>query len=736
MRGRYSDWQVHRTLGAGDFATVYHVCRGDEEGALKHSTPSQSARERLRLEHDALIALSHPSIPRVLDADFESEEPWFVMSLAPGESVLGIVSRWEELGRVHGPVETVAILAQLVSALQHMQETCEFVHRDIKDANVIIDHSSGLATLIDFGFCKRAGVSAIRDKDSFWRAGAARFSPPGKLEDPALAVASHDVFALGVLAYRLLTGMFPWTVSTDEGLAAYRKFLKSNSLVLPHEISSLIPLELSRLVSRMLVLNDEDRITTAEAKDRCEYLRKHLSSVPITSRRRVAVAYPHVVRDPVRGDIRLTDLEYRALNTREMQRLRWIRQLGLTNLVYPGADHSRLSHSIGSLERAESMLRSVEMVEGIRVDPDIREEVRLFALLHDFSHIAAGHTIEDQLGFFVRHDKNLGRWERLLCGKQSELGGLLESSDAGRATLRRMNPSSEVGEDLVKQVVSGPIGADVLDYLDRDAYYCGLDHRADSALFRQLKLYSRDSSDAGKLVSATSGKYGIRVDREYAVESLLSERYAMFLKVYTHTAKIAADVVLGKALAEQAGPKRSLKEPDFEWFGDEGLLNFLGSSRKPLVAQSAMRLRERTLPRGVFRSRIIHDQERLEGRTYADEQSEAERKGFHSPAGRKGVEGTLAKKVGIDPARVYFYFPINAPGYSLAEHWVQASSGERPHKDRVSGGPQILRRHLRLWECWVFLSEGSDSERRRLAEAAEDLLQLPNMIEEYRRVLL
>ena len=730
-------WRNLRKIGTGDFAAVSLVERDGVRGAMKVATPSSSsAVERLRLECYSLKNISHPNIPEVLEDGTDSDEPYFVMQEAPGKTILEIVSNWSKVGRTFGCKEALQYIEDILSALIYMQSKHELVHRDIKDANVIIDLDKHNAMLVDFGFCKREGTSEMRDKDSFWRAGAARFSPPSKIDDPTLAVASHDIFATGVLAYRMLTGLFPWSAPADRGKKDYLRYVDSHPLVAPHELNSLIPIEVSNLVTRMLQLNDDERILGSDALTQCRELLELDYGSEISAPSLVSTdTYRHVVRDPIRGDIRITQEEYDVLNTREMQRLRWIRQLGLTNLVYPGADHSRLSHSIGTLERAEAIMRSIEVSDGTRLDSEFRRQVRMYALAHDVAHVTMGHTVEDQLSIFPRHDENLPRFERLVGDEISELGRTLEMTSFGRAVKARMDPSTGDLDDAVDHIVSGAVGADVLDYIDRDAYFCGLDHRADSALFRQFKLYAKENPGNRKLVSSNIGKYGVRTDRDFAVESLLSERYAMFLKVYSHSAKIAADALLGKMLLTAGSGRSGLNEIDYEWLGDESLLWKMSSSRKDDVRELASRLRNRNLPRGVFRGRLIPDNDRLEGATYRDVQEWMRSQDLNTPAGRAKLEREIAKRAGVEHWRVFVYSPAKAPGYKLANHWAQATSADRPAKESSNAAKDIARRHLALWEVWVFVADASEKERLAVAAASEDEIPRTNIIEQYRKTM-
>lgn len=106
-----------------------------------------------------------------------------------------------------------------------------------------------------------------------------------------------------------------------------------------------------------------------------------------------------LLRDPVQGDIYLTENETRVLDTREMQRLRGIKQLGTAHLVFPGCVHTRFDHSLGALAAAHRILEHLRLA-GHHIDPQDAELVRLAILVHDVTHIPYGHTFEDEREIF------------------------------------------------------------------------------------------------------------------------------------------------------------------------------------------------------------------------------------------------------------------------------------------------------------------------------------------------
>ncbi len=731
---RIGPYLVVGCLGKGDFATVYEVSDGSgDTHALKWSADRTDATDRLRNEIAVLGELEHRGIPDLLNDGAEEGRPYFVMTLAKGETVKTILDERDRAGGVRGDLETLHFVYQLLGILNAIH-SAGWVHRDIKAGNVLCIPSMSTVSLVDFGFAKKEGDTERGADDSFWRAGSARYSPPEKLLHPRRAVASHDLFAVGVLAYQLLTGLYPWSVSTDQDASELREQMLSHSPQRVNERNPLVAPEVSQLIMSLIAVSDRDRPSTEEALGQAKQLREDFSERrPASSGSQNAIYFPRVVRDPLFGDVRLTDYERDILSTPEMQRLRHFKQLGLTNLVYPGAQHSRLAHAIGSVFRAEQMLRSIEETTGVQIELKTRLVARIYALIHDVTHVAFGHTIEDELGIFERHDKNRDRIQRLVLSPRSALGGVLRQNEAGEAAIAHFDDDASIQDrSAIADLVSGSTGADVLDYIDRDAFHCGVDHRIDSAIFRQFRLQALPGAGGERFVSLLFGKDGVRVDREYAVESLLAERYALFLKVYCHKRKNAASAVLDKALSAAIWGRRSAKpmlsEEEYEWLADDVVLDRLQQSTRRSVKRAATRLGRRELPRGVYRAQLLGESARTD-QQYEDRRHELDKLGLFSPPERAKLSARLAKSAKVDADDVFVYCPPKAPGYKRVKHWLSRQPGQEERADDVdSAFRDIKGRHLGLWEMWVFCSDEERARRDAVAAEAQDLFGFSNRI--------
>jgi HD superfamily phosphohydrolase len=276
------------------------------------------------------------------------------------------------------------------------------------------------------------------------------------------------------------------------------------------------------------------------------------------------MADPHrqyEIRCPVHGFITLNDWEREIISQPAFQRLRRIRQLGWTDQVYPGAMHTRFEHSLGVMHVATKLYegiveRSAGLLEselgynadGLRRDKTL---VRLVALLHDVGHGPFSHASEDLLptradgSKFTHEDYSpaIIRQElhdvienHQLCDNYGitaeEITALLEGRpEAGRRVFWR-------------QLISGQMDADRMDYLLRDSLHLGVDYgRFD---WRRL-LHTLEAIPAEE---AMTPRIGVNEGGWHAAEALLLARYFMFTQVYCHKTRVAFDCHLRHALAK------------------------------------------------------------------------------------------------------------------------------------------------------------------------------------------
>jgi len=214
-----------------------------------------------------------------------------------------------------------------------------------------------------------------------------------------------------------------------------------------------------------------------------------------------------VVRDPVHGDIRLTKLERAVVNLPLFQRLRNMLQLGMTYIVYPGAVHTRFLHSLGALHVCSRLIASCQTnVEMYASAPPHHPHVRrlssytillarLSALIHDMAHVPFGHTFDKEAQIFPNDEwKDPARVEKIF-GPSSEVGllmrerffakggapkGWLQFVDTLLDDMRAVvsaNTTEEIESlrfPFVHDLVGNTICADLIDYVQRDMYFCGL----------------------------------------------------------------------------------------------------------------------------------------------------------------------------------------------------------------------------------------------------------------------
>ncbi len=215
-----------------------------------------------------------------------------------------------------------------------------------------------------------------------------------------------------------------------------------------------------------------------------------------------------VVRDAVHGNIELSALEEKIVDSKEMQRLRFVRQLSTAYLVYPSAQHSRFEHSLGAMHLSGVLAKKLEF------DKQEAQLLRLAALLHDVGHGAFAHDTDELI---LQRTGKLHEERGIEMVASGQIGKEIEKSGLELEDLFSVMEGKGSGGMLTSD-----LGADRIDYLLRDAYFTGVSYSLidaerlmDSVVFRK-----------GEVMITEKGRL--------AAESLLISRHFMFNAVYYH----------------------------------------------------------------------------------------------------------------------------------------------------------------------------------------------------------
>jgi HD superfamily phosphohydrolase len=293
-----------------------------------------------------------------------------------------------------------------------------------------------------------------------------------------------------------------------------------------------------------------------------------------------------VVRDPLWNTIRIDPTALRVIDTPEFQRLRHIRQLGLAYLVYPGATHTRFDHALGVYHLARRTLSLLsERGELDGVDPAECRLVPYAALLHDIGHYPFSHALEELDPGRVpgHHEGHTGRF-LAAAGIREALETLApDAPERIEALIRGVSGSPLQG------LVSGSLDLDKIEYLGRDAMFCGVPYgQVDvDRLIHALALL-RDPETGRREV-------GIHEKGSSALESLLFAKYQMFRNVYWHHA-VRAATVLSQRLVRDAVDAGLLRPEELVGKSDEQLLALLEMRAAGREEPAARRVAERWLP--------------------------------------------------------------------------------------------------------------------------------------------
>lgn len=253
--------------------------------------------------------------------------------------------------------------------------------------------------------------------------------------------------------------------------------------------------------------------------------------------------WPKVIRDPVHGivpfeDTKRDQLLLELINTREFQRLRRIKQLGMSEFVFPGANHSRFAHSIGVMHTARMFLKSLMEKESKGLSPETQAAILSAALLHDLGHGPFSHAFEKVTG--QKHEKYT---LEVIRNPKTEVNKRLRkfSKDLPKHVAAFFDEPVDDRKlkaagipKYVVQIVSSQLDADRSDYLLRDSHATGADYGKFDLPWLVHHLYPNPEKD----------KYYIGKKAFSTAEQYVFCRYHMYRSVYFHKTTRAAEVML------------------------------------------------------------------------------------------------------------------------------------------------------------------------------------------------
>ncbi len=352
-------------------------------------------------------------------------------------------------------------------------------------------------------------------------------------------------------------------------------------------------------------------------------------------------AYTAPIRDPLWGHMYLSPAMLQLVNTPEFQQLSRIKQLGPTFLVYPGATHTRLNHSLGVFHLARRIIsRIVYHPQSPRLSVEGVKSYLAAALLHDVGHFPYTHSFKSLP--LAEHEHLTGRIVQ--TGKlKKHLRDDLQVDPRYVAAIvdETMDDGGDDELRLYRNLLSGSLDPDKLDYLNRDAYFCGVPYGFQDIDFAISRIRPNGYEGIGLEETGVS-----------AVENILFSKFLMYRAVYWHRTVRVATAMIKKAV--HLGLEEEVIRPDDLYGLDDELFIARFSDHPFEPFQLIGEVGQRRLLKPVA--------------TISFDQTNPAHHQLSDISARRAVEGRLARQLGVptyrvivdipDPISFEAYFPI------------------------------------------------------------------------------
>ena len=228
-----------------------------------------------------------------------------------------------------------------------------------------------------------------------------------------------------------------------------------------------------------------------------------------------------IINDPVHGFITISgDLLFNLVEHPLFQRLRRIRQLGLTSYVYPGALHTRFHHALGAMHLMQEAIDTLRL-KGIDISDEEAEATLAAILLHDIGHGPYSHALEHSIVSGISHEEI-----SLIFMKQ------LNEAHDGRLEMAIRIFSNNYPKKFLHQLVSGQLDTDRLDYLKRDSFFTGVSE----GVINTERII--------KMLTVKDDELMVEDKGIYSIEKFIVARRLMYWQVYYHKTVVAAENML------------------------------------------------------------------------------------------------------------------------------------------------------------------------------------------------
>ena len=354
-----------------------------------------------------------------------------------------------------------------------------------------------------------------------------------------------------------------------------------------------------------------------------------------------------ILRDPLWNNIRVDELTLKLVDTDVFQRLRYVRQLGLAFLVYPGATHTRFEHALGTYHLSRGTLSFLADRDASgAVTAEEQAIIRAAALLHDIGHYPFSHALEE-IGQL--HHEDVAR-PLIMNGPVSTILAEGICADAPQRVFELIRGMSR---SPLQGLISGSLDLDKIEYLKRDGFMCGVPYgEIDVDRLTNSMLVLNDPHSGRPVL-------GVREKGLSALESLLFAKYQMYRNVYWHHG-VRSATAMYKRMVDDALRIGAIDAELLPSYTDEGLLHRLEHAH-PTPLLDALRTRK------LYKRALEWPASQLDdgfGEWIATDRERT-----------RSAEDEIARELGMQPAEVLLDFPMKTQMLGL-DIPVQRRSGE------------------------------------------------------------